>query len=73
MRDVIIPNKIKEIVVWQDYLSNPLLTMDEFAVSEHWLKQVKIPVRKLDLSAPVSRNVGRIWIQIDLGKHRLCF
>lgn len=50
VKDVIIPNALSEVVVWQDYLSNPLLTMDEYAVSEYWLKQAKIPVRKLDLS-----------------------
>jgi dCMP deaminase len=48
--DVIVPNKIREIFVWKDFLSNPLLTMDEFKVSEHILKQAKIAVKKVELS-----------------------
>ena len=49
-RDVIVPNGVREIVVLKDYLENPLLTMDEYRVSEYWLGQAKIPVRKLDFS-----------------------
>ncbi len=64
VRDVIIPNKIKEIVVWQDYLSNPLLTMDEFAVSEHWLKQANVPVRKLDLSTQRLQEIFALALSV---------
>lgn len=49
VRDAIIPNQIKSIVVWKEYLKNPLLTMDEYEVSNFWLRQAGVKVRKLDL------------------------
>lgn len=64
VRDVIIPNQLSEVVVWQDYLSNPLVTMDEYAVSEYWLKQAKIPVRKLDLSQERLQEIFSLALSV---------
>ena len=48
VRDVIVPNKVKGIVVWKEYLQNKLLTMDEYSVSKYWLEQAGIAVKKFD-------------------------
>ena len=50
VRDIIIPNRIKHLVVWKEYLQNKLLTHDEYSLSKHWLGQVGIGITKLDLS-----------------------
>lgn len=50
VRDHIVPNRIKEVVVWKHYLSNPLITMDELRLSQYWLGQAKIPHRMLNLT-----------------------
>jgi dCMP deaminase len=50
VRDVVIPNKIAEIVVWKSYLQNRLLTMDEYEVSRSWLGQAGIEVKKFELT-----------------------
>ncbi len=34
----------------KDYLSNPLISMDEKDVAAYWLKQAKIQVEKIELS-----------------------
>lgn len=57
VRDVIIPNEIRTVVVWKDYLENKLLTMDEYKVSKFWLDQKKIEVRKLDLPRERIQNI----------------
>lgn len=63
VRDAIIPNKIAGIVVWKDYLRNPLLTMDEFELSKHWLAQAGIRVRKLDFP---EERIKEIFNQVLL-------
>jgi dCMP deaminase len=50
VRDAIIPNGIKKIFIWKDYLRNILLTKDEHGVSMHMLNQVGIEIIKLDLT-----------------------
>lgn len=48
VRDVIIPNFTSEVVVWKDYIRQPLLTMDEYQLSKHWLVQAGVKLRKFD-------------------------
>ena len=57
VRDTIIPNEIKEIVVWKSYLQNKLLTMDEYEIAKFWLQQKGIKVRKFDLSEERMKEI----------------
>ncbi len=50
VRDVIIPNKIAEVVVWKPFLSNVTLTADELTVSNFWLRQAQIPIRTISIT-----------------------
>ena len=64
VRDVIIPNRVREVVIWKDFLQNPLLTMDEYQVSELWLGQAKINVRRADLSTQRMEDVFKLMSHV---------
>lgn len=48
--DEIIPNKVKRVVVWKEYLRNIILTADEYKLSKNFLEEAKIELVTLDLS-----------------------
>ena len=50
VRDHIITNKISEVRVWKQYLSNPLLVIDEKRESERLLLQAGISIKEIPLS-----------------------
>lgn len=50
VRDHIITNKIEEVRVWKQYLSNPLLVIDEKRESERLLLQAGISIKEIMLS-----------------------
>lgn len=50
VRDVIITYGIKAVRVWKEYLTNPLLTIDEKRASEQKLLEAKIPVAFVPLT-----------------------
>jgi dCMP deaminase len=50
VRDTIIPNRIEKIVVWKEYLSNKILTHDEYTLSNFWLGQAGVKISKMDFS-----------------------
>jgi dCMP deaminase len=64
VRDVVIPNKISEIVIWKDYLNNPLLDDDEYSVSKRWLDEARIPIRKMDLSEGRIMQIATLMISV---------
>lgn len=64
VRDAVIPNGISEVVVWKEYLQNPILTMDELELSKFWLGQAKIPVRKLELSQERLREIFNLALSV---------
>ena len=57
VRDVIIPNKTKKVVVWKSYLRNKTLTHDEYTIATGDLRQAGIPVEFLDLSDDRIREI----------------
>ena len=57
VRDVIIPNKTVEVVVWKDYLRNKLLTIDEYGLSQSLLVQAGVKLRKFDLPKARIREI----------------
>lgn len=50
VQDVIITNQIKVVKIWKEYLSNPLLTIDEKRASEHKFIEAGTAVSYIDLS-----------------------
>lgn len=50
VRDKIIPNRIKRVYVWKEYLQNKLLTHDEYSLSKHWLNEAGIGIIKMILT-----------------------
>ncbi len=64
VRDVIIPNKIAEVVVWKDYLKNPLLDDDECSVSHKWLQEAQIPLRKMELSEGRIMQIAALMVSV---------
>lgn len=48
--EYIIPNHLRRVVVWKDYLRNLLLTEDEYSLSTKHLKEAGIPYEKFELS-----------------------
>ena len=50
VRDHIIVNRLKAVKVWKDYLSNPLMSVDERRESERLLGAAGIPLEIVDLS-----------------------
>ncbi len=67
VRDVIIPNKISEIVVWKDYLRNPAITLDELTMSELWLQRAGIKVRRLKFS---ETRIRELFVQLLMAGER---
>ena len=64
VRDVIIPTSISEVVVWKEYLRNKLLTMDEYEVSNFWLRQKGISVRKMELSSSRMQEIFAMALMV---------
>lgn len=57
----IIPNKLSGVVVWKDYLANPLLTADELTISTRFLREAKIPIEKMELSEQRIRAINEMY------------
>lgn len=64
VRDVVIPNKIAEVVIWKDYLKNPLLDDDEYTVSRRWLQEAEIPIRKMELSEGRIMQIAALMVSV---------
>lgn len=64
VRDVIIPSGIAEVVIWKDYLKNPLLDDDEYTVSNRWLEEAKIPIRKMDLTERRIMEIAALMVSV---------
>ena len=57
VRDSILPNRIERVVVWKEYLSNKLLTHDEYSLSNHWLQQAGVKLAKMDFTRSRMQEV----------------
>lgn len=65
----IIQAEVAKVVVWKDYLRNPLLTEDEYGVATHWLSQAGVKVCKMDLS---KERIGEIFsLALSVGDRTL--
>lgn len=59
--EYIIPNKLSGVIVWKEYLKNPLLTEDEYSLSVRFLSEQKIPVEKFELTAQRINEINALY------------
>jgi dCMP deaminase len=64
VRDAIIPNKTRRVVVWKGFLHNPLLTHDEYTIASDLLQRAKIPVEIIDLPDERIREIHQLVFSV---------
>lgn len=62
--EYIIPNKLERVVVWKDYLANPLLTADELTISTRLLAEAHIPHEKMSLPEQRIREIMEMHLSV---------
>lgn len=64
VRDAIIPNRIEKVVVWKEYLSNKLLTLDEYSLSKFWLQQAGIKICKMNMERSRVQEISALALMV---------
>ncbi|MCX6703254.1 MAG: deaminase [Candidatus Zambryskibacteria bacterium] len=62
--EYIIPNKLAGVIVWKDYLANPLLTEDELTMSVRLLRGAKVSVEKMDFPEKRIREIMEMHFSV---------
>jgi dCMP deaminase len=64
VRDVIVPNHIRRVIVWKEYLQNKMLTHDEYSLANFWLQQAGIKVCKMELSRARMEEIFSLMLKV---------
>jgi dCMP deaminase len=59
--EYIIPNELAGVIVWKDYLKNPLLTEDEYSLSKRHLDEHGILIEKFELTAQRIDEINALY------------